>query len=140
MLSLQAYFRIVDKNLLQFRRVWHKWRSFIISYNVVHFRWLVDLQQEVFVTIVKITNRADCCSENLVNFDIRVGTNETDGGKLNPQCGPTYIYNVGAGETLTIKCSPPLLGRYLSISIKKTSGTLNFCELEVYGYQRKWYW
>ena len=98
---------------------------------------MVDLEQKVFVTTVKITNRADCCWENLVNFDIRVGTNLTNGGKFNPQCGPTYIYNVGAGETLTIKCDPPMLGQYLSISIKETTGTLSFCEVEVYGYQRK---
>lgn len=101
------------------------------------FRWAVDLEQELFVTTVRITNRADCCWDNLVNFNIRVGTNLADGGKFNSQCGPTYIYNVGAGQTLSVRCVPPLLGQYVSVSIADTGGTLNFCEVEVYGYQRK---
>ena len=101
-----------------------------------NFRWLVDLEQEVFVKTVRITNRADCCWENLINFDIRVGTNSTDGGKSNAQCGSTYIYSVGAGKTLSITCMPPVPGRYVSVFIADASGTLNFCEVEVYGYQR----
>ncbi len=101
------------------------------------YRWVVDLEQELFVTTVRITNRADCCWENLVNFNIRVGANSKDGGKFNPQCGATYTYNVGAGQTLSVRCKPPLLGQYVSVSITGTSGVLNFCEVEVYGYQRK---
>ncbi|XP_028401484.1 phosphatidylinositol phosphatase PTPRQ-like [Dendronephthya gigantea] len=98
--------------------------------------WAVDLEHEYFVTSVHITNRADCCWRNLVNFNIRVGGNSTDGGKHNPQCGPTYIYEVGAGQTLPVKCMPPLLGQYVTVSITGAHGTLNFCEVEVYGYQR----
>lgn len=60
-----------------------------------------------------------------------------EGGKSNTQCGPTYSYNVAAGQTVSISCVPPLLGRYLSVSIVDNVGTLNFCEVEVYGYQRK---
>lgn len=61
----------------------------------------------------------------------------TDGGKHNQQCGPTYIYEVAAGQTLSVKCVPPLLGQYVTVTITGADGTLNFCEVEVYGYQRE---
>jgi hypothetical protein len=103
----------------------------------MQFRWTVDLEHDIFVTSVRITNRAFCCWENLKNFDVRVGDSLTDNGRRNPQCGETYSDVVGEGETLSINCVPPLLGRYVTISIENTEGTLNFCEVEVYGYQRK---
>ena len=89
------------------------------------------------MTSVRITNRADCCWEELANFNIRVGVNLMDGGQHNPQCGPTFKYNVPAGTTHVVKCAPPLLGRYVSVDIRGAGGVLNFCEVEVYGYQRK---
>ncbi|XP_028400814.1 uncharacterized protein LOC114523946 [Dendronephthya gigantea] len=95
--------------------------------------WAVDLGQELFVTGVRITNRADCCWGNLRNFEIRVGMNSTEGGKANPRCGPKYTQNVGAGQTVSVNCMPPLLGQILTVSIPDANGTLNFCEVEVYG-------
>ena len=89
------------------------------------------------MTVIRITNRADCCWTNLANFDIRVGANLTNGGKHNSQCGPTYTDHVGGAQTVSINCGPPLLGRFVTVSITEAEGTLNFCELEVYGYHRK---
>jgi hypothetical protein len=89
------------------------------------------------VTAIRITNRADCCWTDLANFDVRVGANLTDGGKRNSQCGPTYTDHVGGAQTVSINCGPPLLGRFVTVSITEAEGTLNFCELEVYGYHRK---
>ena len=104
----------------------------------MQFRWAVDLGQSLFVKTIRITNRADCCWENLTNFDVRVTeANLTDNDEHNRQCGATYTDNVGAGQTLSVNCVPPLLGQIVTVSITKTDGKLNFCEVEVYGYQRK---
>lgn len=100
-------------------------------------RWAVNLEQEIAVTNVRITNRADCCWENLSDFDVRVGQNLNEGGKRNPQCGATYTADVGAGETITVNCGSPLPGRFLTVSIAEAEGILNFCEVEVYGHPRK---
>ena len=37
--------------------------------------WKVDLGQRYLVSNVKITNRGDCCSARLSNFDVKVGSN-----------------------------------------------------------------
>ncbi len=104
----------------------------------MQFRWAVDLGQSLFVTTVRITDRADCCWANLTNFNIRVTeANLTDNDEHNPQCGATYTDNVGAGQTLSVNCAPPLLGQIVTVSITEAEGTLSFCEVEVYGYQRK---
>ena len=34
--------------------------------------WLLDLGENFYVTSVVITNRRDCCSERLHNFEIKV--------------------------------------------------------------------
>ena len=34
--------------------------------------WIVDLQDDFYVTSVVITNRGDCCSERLQKFEIHV--------------------------------------------------------------------
>ena len=99
--------------------------------------WMVDLEQEVFVTSVRITNRKDCCWENLANFNIKVGSNLMYGGTSNSMCAPTYKENVGAGKTQIFVCLLPMLGRYVTVAITGAGGVLNFCELEVYGYRRK---
>ena len=37
--------------------------------------WKVELGQLYLVSNVKITNRGDCCSDRLSNFDVKVGSN-----------------------------------------------------------------
>ena len=34
--------------------------------------WIVDLQNDFYVTSVVITNRRDCCSERLRNFEVKI--------------------------------------------------------------------
>ncbi len=93
----------------------------------MQFRWAVDLGQSLFVTTVRITNRADCCWENLTNVDVRVTeANLTDNDEHNPQCGATYTDNIGGGQTLSVNCVPPLLGQIVTVSITKAEGKLNF--------------
>ena len=36
--------------------------------------WIVDLQNDFYVTSVVITNRRDCCSERLRNFEVKISS------------------------------------------------------------------
>ena len=80
--------------------------------------------------------RADCCSERLTNFEVRVGG-------VDPS---TNGYNVGANPLCTswgaspiqslydLACAAgPVNGRFVSIQLKY-AGILTLCEVQVFGY------
>ena len=46
-------------------------KSCIQTDNQIESWWGVDLQDDFYVTSVVITNRRDCCSERLYNFEIK---------------------------------------------------------------------
>ena len=48
------------------------------TYSQQNAWWRVDLGDDYKVGIVKITNRGDCCSDRLKNFEIRVGNDGND--------------------------------------------------------------
>jgi hypothetical protein len=69
---------------------------------------MIDFEQTVFVSMVRIFNRVDCCSELLVNFELRVGDSSTFSN--NPACAlnqPTFSDKKD--------CPCMLSGRYFSI-------------------------
>ena len=44
--------------------------------------WRVDLRSSLVIGRVKVTNRADCCSERLSNFDVYIGDIDAPLGNL----------------------------------------------------------
>ncbi len=73
--------------------------------------WLLDLGQNISVSLVRITNR-NVASGRLYNFDIRVGFDPDF--LQNPLC--YYMPGtVGMGATEDFPCIKPTWGRYLSI-------------------------
>ncbi|XP_077868714.1 uncharacterized protein LOC144359426 [Saccoglossus kowalevskii] len=91
--------------------------------------WKVDLGAKYHVYEVVVTNRKDCCDNRIAGSEIRVGLKEVI--SLNTQCGEK-ITEVQASEgTIYIRCSDPILGRYVSIQIVDRSDYLNFCEMQV---------
>jgi hypothetical protein len=95
--------------------------------------WLmIDLEKTVYVWMVRLYNRPDCCQERLTNFEIRVGSSSTFAN--NPACAsnqPSF------NPSKDFPCV--LSGRYLSVQLMYTSGTssLGVGEVEVYGYTRQ---
>ena len=94
------------------------------------------LQHDVFVYFSQyfirkliITNRSDCCWEELSDFQIRIGLSLDNNGNSNPLCGGFYSLNA---ETKSIVCPNPMLGRYVNIIIPGPNQTLTLCEVEVY--------
>ncbi|GMH42282.1 hypothetical protein BSKO_10201 [Bryopsis sp. KO-2023] len=91
--------------------------------------WGVDLGSSVQLTKVVVTNRKDCCSERLSNFEIRVGNNPPQGqGDHNPLCKSGLSFE--AGETKEFGCSKR--GRFVVIRIPGNAKILTLCEVQVY--------
>ena len=82
------------------------------------------------VSYLTITNRGDCCSERLSNFEIRIGNSLADNGNRNPNCGG--LYSLSSAETRNISCPAPIKGRYVNIRILGEAKILTLCEVEVY--------
>ncbi|XP_075599255.1 uncharacterized protein LOC142600284 isoform X1 [Balearica regulorum gibbericeps] len=90
--------------------------------------WHVDLGHRHTIYAVTITNRRDCCWENLLGAQVHVGDSLADHGKRNPVCG--VILDTGPGFTSTVCCNG-LPGRYVSIIIPGREDFLVLCEVEV---------
>ncbi|GMH42306.1 hypothetical protein BSKO_10225 [Bryopsis sp. KO-2023] len=92
--------------------------------------WTVDLGGKRQITKVWVTNRKDCCSERLRNFEIRVGDSKPQGdGSQNGICNSGL--SVPGGQTQGFDCSAQ--GRYVTIRIPGKSQILTLCEVEVEG-------
>ena len=92
--------------------------------------WRVQFDKEAKVRSVRITNRADCCSERLGKFDILVGSSETNNGKTNSVC-QSHLSMTQPGTKL-FSCQKVVVGKFLYIHSHLTSA-LTLCEVEVFG-------
>ncbi|XP_041378490.1 uncharacterized protein LOC121390681 [Gigantopelta aegis] len=96
--------------------------------------WRVDLIQVILVTEVNIFNRQDCCADRLRNFFIEVLLSKNP--KERSLCKHQIEQVV---KVARIKCTRPLLGRYVVI---QTDGPgddddiLTLCEVEVIGWKQ----
>ncbi|XP_077990713.1 uncharacterized protein LOC144445036 [Glandiceps talaboti] len=91
--------------------------------------WKVDLGKSYAVYEVIVTNRQDCCSERLLNAEVRVGDSENIGE--NTRCGELVGEDRVHEETLTFQCSRPLTGRYVSIQLVDRQDNVHVCEVQV---------
>ncbi|NBX18659.1 MAG: hypothetical protein EBR09_14995 [Proteobacteria bacterium] len=86
---------------------------------------LIDLQQMVFIAMVRIYNRQDCCAGNFNNFEIRVGDSSTFSN--NPACASNQPTFSGSKDFICV-----LSGRYVSIQ-QFNGAAQHLGEVEVYG-------
>eukprot|EP00662_Eupelagonemidae_sp_cell21_P000252 gene251-biopygen113745 len=93
--------------------------------------WRVDLGAEYRVGIVRVTNRADCCSDRLNGFEVRAGSMKGD-GSANHNCGNGGMGNgsVGAGATIEVQCSGQS-ARYVNVRVPGGDKILTLCAVEV---------
>nr|XP_002741091.1 PREDICTED: uncharacterized protein LOC100373294 [Saccoglossus kowalevskii] len=94
--------------------------------------WKVDLGKSQNVYKVTITNRQDCCAEELLNAEVRVG--DDDDFNNNAMCGTQISADVVNQETIEVicACGDPLSGRYISVQLPGI-GSLALCEVAVGG-------
>ncbi|XP_076462085.1 fucolectin-1-like [Babylonia areolata] len=103
--------------------------------------WRVDLQGLFQVHQVVITNRGDCCAN--CSFIHRLQTadfyilldryifNSSSGRQdFSRQC-LHHPSSVPTGATVTLSCSQPTTGRFLTLVIDQATETFHFCEMEV---------
>ncbi|XP_055075197.2 uncharacterized protein [Misgurnus anguillicaudatus] len=93
--------------------------------------WRLDLMQSYAVVSVALTNRADCCSEQLNGAVVHIGDSLESEGQANPVC--VKVSSIPAGGTEVLRCDSVLNGRYVTVSLPGESRTLSLCEVEVFG-------
>ncbi|XP_072509775.1 uncharacterized protein [Notamacropus eugenii] len=91
--------------------------------------WMIDLESTQSVEYVAITNRRDCCHEQINGAAILIGDSSDHGGKSNPRCAT--IFSLGPGKTESFNCGS-LRGRYVTITIPGRRKLLTFCEVQVF--------
>uniref|UniRef100_A0A673FVQ4 Fucolectin tachylectin-4 pentraxin-1 domain-containing protein n=1 Tax=Sinocyclocheilus rhinocerous TaxID=307959 RepID=A0A673FVQ4_9TELE len=91
--------------------------------------WRLDLSNVYNVSRVVVTNRNDCCVEQINGAEIRIGNSLENNGNNNPRCavipaipGGSYSYSCGGME-----------GRYVNLIIPGVMKILTLCEVEVFG-------
>ncbi|XP_051947966.1 fucolectin-1-like [Xyrauchen texanus] len=90
--------------------------------------WRLDLLDIYLVRTVVITNRADCCPEQINGAEIRIGNSLENNGNNNPRCA--IIPTIEAGNSATFSCV--MEGRYVNVFIPGRQTCLTLCEVEVY--------
>uniref|UniRef100_A0A672KV66 Fucolectin tachylectin-4 pentraxin-1 domain-containing protein n=1 Tax=Sinocyclocheilus grahami TaxID=75366 RepID=A0A672KV66_SINGR len=93
--------------------------------------WRVDLRYIYRVSRVVITNRLDCCPEQIDGAEIRIGNSLENNGNNNPICA--VISTIPSGATANFSCGG-IEGRYVIVHIPGDVKTLSLCEAEVYGH------
>ncbi|XP_040210447.1 uncharacterized protein LOC120941210 [Rana temporaria] len=94
--------------------------------------WNLDLGSNHVIFSVAITNRRDCCAEDLSGAEIRIGNIED--WRENPSCGS--VSSIGLGETYSFTCHG-LEGRFVTIAIRGKNVSLTLCEVQVFGRPKK---
>ncbi|RXN24989.1 hypothetical protein ROHU_021796 [Labeo rohita] len=92
--------------------------------------WRLDLRHIYRVNRVVITNRKDCCAEQINGAEIRIGNTLENNGSSNPICA--VIPAIPAGESYSYSCGG-MEGRYVNLIIPGDMKMLTLCEVEVYG-------
>ncbi len=115
--------RAIDGNPAHF---WDAWSCSPTNINDNNPWWLLDMQQEVDVAIVRISSRHNWY-ERMSNFEIRIGMNSTYFSQ-NTLCFNMNNIAVQA-ETMNYPCVSTIRGRYLSI--QKYSPYINGVQLQL---------
>ncbi|XP_050970354.1 uncharacterized protein LOC127167959 [Labeo rohita] len=92
--------------------------------------WRLDLRDVYKIRKVVVTNRNDCCPEQINGAEIRIGNSLENNGNDNPICA--VIPAIPAGESYNYSCSG-MEGRYVNLIIPGDMKILTLCEVEVYG-------
>ena len=95
--------------------------------NSEPFPWLeIELETERVIEQIFVLNRIGCCGEQLANLEVRVGNTPIAQGYGGRKLENNTVAGVYAGpglegETVQIKISPPLSGRYISLQLLGTA-------------------
>ncbi|KAI5622260.1 hypothetical protein C0J50_18189, partial [Silurus asotus] len=91
--------------------------------------WRVDLLGIYNISNVIITGRSDCCTQEIIGAEIRIGSSIVNNGNNNPRCG--VISSITSTTPVSYTCN--MLGRYVNVIIPNLYRHLVLCEVEVFG-------
>ncbi|MGH9839612.1 MAG: discoidin domain-containing protein [Blastocatellia bacterium] len=101
--------------------------------------WETDLGSSKPISMIRIWNRTDCCSERLQNFYVFVSDQPIPSDLMTAKNSSIWRYfNSGvAGEKKTVTVDPltngsPRTGRYVRIWLEGTNAVLSLAEVEIY--------
>ncbi|XP_019622103.1 PREDICTED: uncharacterized protein LOC109468288 isoform X2 [Branchiostoma belcheri] len=96
--------------------------------------WEVDLGGDWPIETVRVLNRGDCCGRLLENFEVRIKGREWQSWGSSEMCGVPNHGTLANGQSITVDCGPPIVGRYVRIQLPERSDTdvLSVCEVEVF--------
>uniref|UniRef100_A0A5F8HIQ6 Fucolectin tachylectin-4 pentraxin-1 domain-containing protein n=1 Tax=Monodelphis domestica TaxID=13616 RepID=A0A5F8HIQ6_MONDO len=92
--------------------------------------WMADLGSTQIVNSISITNRKDCCQEQINGVIILVGDSADLNGKMNARCAK--VPSLGLGMTQVSKCGT-MKGRYVTIINPGREKVLSFCDVQIFG-------
>uniref|UniRef100_A0A673FXE6 Fucolectin tachylectin-4 pentraxin-1 domain-containing protein n=1 Tax=Sinocyclocheilus rhinocerous TaxID=307959 RepID=A0A673FXE6_9TELE len=92
--------------------------------------WRLDLVDLQIIREVIVTNRMDCCFEQINGAEIRIGNSLENNGNNNPVCA--VISGIPAGKSVSYSCGG-MQGRYVNVVITGDSKNLSLCEVRVNG-------
>nr|XP_006812243.1 PREDICTED: pentraxin fusion protein-like [Saccoglossus kowalevskii] len=93
--------------------------------------WRVDIGYICDIFQIVITNRQDCCSDNLIGAEVRVGNSES----LNENdtlCGRVTRDEIHEVD-IQLSCEVKTVGRYVSVRIMGRKDHLHICEVKIFG-------
>ncbi|XP_035663812.1 uncharacterized protein LOC118407442 [Branchiostoma floridae] len=95
--------------------------------------WEVALERDWPISTVRVLNRGDCCGRLLENFEVRI-KGEWQSWESSEICGTPYRQKLSNGQSITVDCGRPIVGRHVRIQLPARSDTdvLSVCEVEVY--------
>ncbi|XP_069812940.1 pentraxin fusion protein-like [Dendropsophus ebraccatus] len=85
----------------------------------------MDMKHRLHIGTVAITNRGDCCPEQLMGAEILVGDSKNGDNQV---CG---VISDVSQATIAVCCNG-MAGQYLSVRIPGREEQLSMCEVEVY--------
>ncbi|XP_051985488.1 uncharacterized protein LOC127645934 [Xyrauchen texanus] len=91
--------------------------------------WRLDLLNSSTIRRVVITNRVDCCPEQIDGAEILIGNSLDNNGNNNPRCA--VISGIPAGKSVSYSCGG-MEGRYMNVFIPGDSKSLTLCEVKVF--------
>ena len=111
------------------------WSSCAITLDSPISPWLlIDLLSEYHIQYVRIKNLKHANLQRFQPFDVRIGSNNQNGGKSNGFC--VQQGSIPTKDTMKrFDCPQGTRGRYISFLPTANQSRVELCELEAYGFK-----
>ena len=100
--------------------------------------WRVDLQHSMYVYKVVIVKTATCCQITTVPMEVTIQRHQPVNKRIvGDQCGKRKYF--GSQMEYRFTCEPPVIGRFVKISLLGNNVTVVFCTVAVSAYGKIFY-